>query len=339
MTRRRRAGFTLIELMVVIAIISILVALLLPAVQAAREAARRAMCANNLRQIGLAIHAYEGSNRCFPPATVGYDSPQAWAGFFSVHVHLLPELDKVSLFNSLNFHYGAYPDSLHRSETVVNHIMPLSIPANACNLTVRMTSVALFLCPSDHAPFRPGNNYRGNTGVGYQYEPLPEHPDSGNGLFPEFGLIRPASVTDGLSHTAAFSERLLGSGAAESVPERDLYSMGGLVVTADDQLMSCRIGARPGPLNDDNFNVMGRDWIWTGRERTLYSHTQAPNGRIPDCMWGGHFAGHGMATARSLHPGGVNVLMGDGSLRFVGEGIALQVWRGLGTRSGGELVD
>ncbi len=339
MKNRQRCGFTLIECLVVLGIIGLLVALTLPAVQAAREAARKAHCANNLRQIGLAMTAYESLHQCYPPSTIGLDHYDiTYRGFYSPQVHLLPQLELGTLYNALNLDHGAFPDSLFRDEALVYKLIPGSEAANALNATVRRTTISLFLCPSDGGPFLSGNNYRGNTGLGHQWDTQPESPDSGNGMYPEVGLVRVATIVDGLSHTAAFSERLRGSGADIAVPERDLFAIRrGDLVTSDDLIVSCQVAARPGPFA--TFNTSGRDWMWTGRERTLYTHTQAPNGRIPDCIIGGHFAGMGMASARSHHPGGVNVLMGDGSLRFVGEGISLPAWRGLGTKDGGELVD
>lgn len=109
------------------------------------------------------------------------------------------------------------------------------------------------------------------------------------------------------------------------------------ILSADDLLQGCLTAARPGAT--PTFSLGGRWWFWLGRERTLYTHTQQPNGRVPDCLRIYMDPPYGMATARSWHLGGVNLLMGDGSTRFVTETIDLSVWRGLGTRNGGELVD
>jgi prepilin-type processing-associated H-X9-DG protein len=146
-----------------------------------------------------------------------------------------------------------------------------------------------------------------------------------------------SSVPDGLSHTVAFSERLRGSGHQPPDPERDIFRRMGIANTADQLLMACRIAARPS--NVPGYDDSGRWWFWSGRERTLYNHAQAPNGSIPDCTYGAVTPMIDMATARSRHPGGVNALMGDGSCRFVLDTIDQQVWRGLSTRNGGELVD
>lgn len=109
-----------------------------------------------------------------------------------------------------------------------------------------------------------------------------------------------------------------------------------MVQTADQLITACRLAARS---NGRSFVDGGRWWFWSGRERTLYNHAQAPNGRVPDCLFWSMISSAGMATARSLHPGGVNVGLGDGSVRFVKDSIVPSVWRAIGTRNGGELVD
>ena len=338
-SRTIRRGFTMIECLVVLGIIGLLIALLLPAVQSAREAARRLQCANNLRQIGLAIQAYDAVHQCYAPGFIGRE-PHKWIyyGNFSLHTHLLPYLEQTLLFQSLNIEVGCWPDTLARDEEFTARLFPSSVYAHAANATVRATVIGVFLCPSDSSPMSSGTNYRGNTGVGHGQTEWIETPDGGNGIFPEWGLVRPADVV-GLSHTAAFSERSKGSGATlpDYVAGRDLFPMPPGVITADDAILGCRVAARPNPIA--TYGYSGRDWLWTGRERTLYTHTQTPNGRVPDCIYGMMFGAMGMMTARSQHPGGVNVLTADGSVRFVAEGIALGVWRGLGTRRGGELVD
>jgi len=331
----RRSAFTLIELLVAIGIISILMGLLLPAVQAAREAARRAECANNLRQIGLALHAYHDANHRFPiHLTNKIKGSARYLGFFSVHVRLLPYLDQQPLYEAVNFDVGTVP-----ARNPGFFLKPELRASNAVNATVSQARVATFLCPSDGGGGGgPGNNYRANVGVGPNFLVSREYFDSGNGLFQELGATRASYVRDGLSHTVAFSERLRGSGAPDVPrPERDYWSTPGIVFSADDQLQGCRIAARPG---EETFVHGGKWWFWAGREQTAYTHTQPPNGTVPDCVhWGFVGASPGMATARSWHPGGVNAVMGDGSVRFVAETIDIATWRAFGTRHGGELVD
>ena len=329
----RPRGFTLIELMTVLGTVSILIGLLLPAIESARETVRRLRCQANLHQIGLALHTYLTDHGTFPPSYLGRTSPQ-YLGLYSIQTRILPYLDQRPLYNSINFSVTTCPELVMGSDAPCDRFRPL----NTMNATVLQTGVQLFLCPSDGGAFEgTGNNYRGNTGLGPLYKALPECPDSGNGLFPELGLITPARVPDGLSHTGAFSERLRGAGSgSRAFPERDFYSKGHYVQTADQLVQECRIEARAGSSGSRNA---GRWWFWTGREQTLYTHTQPPNGLVPDCLAGQSLPGNGMATARSDHPGGVNLLMGDGSNRFVEETISAEVWRGLGTRNGRELVD
>ena len=331
---RRRTGFTLIEFLVVIAILCILMALLLPAVMASRESARRSHCQNNLHQIGLAIHSYLAVHDRFSPPTAYRKTPRH-AGFFSIHAQMLPYLDQTALYDAINFQVGTWP-----TDGVNVAFQPSFTAINRVNATVRNVAVATFLCPSDGGPFgSSGNNYRGNAGVGPNWGTTAEHPDSGNGLFAEVGSVRVAQVIDGLGHTAAFSERLQGSARDNSsLPERDIYPQRGFVRTADDLLKSCMITAR-NRSTSGTFTLSGSHWFWTGREQTLYVHAQAPNGRVPDCSGGGSMPAMGMVTARSHHPRGVHLLMGDGSVRFVADSISNVVWRGFGTRNGGELVD
>ncbi len=337
-------GFTLIELLVVTGILSIVAALSLPAVQSAREAARRSKCLSNLHQIGLALQGYESDHGCYPICSTtrvipSKNDPRAaevlYQGLFSIHVRLLPYLEHRGIYNAINFAAGAEP--------LENFGVPPhpTIPALfAINQTSINSHVDTFLCPSDGGPFvGAGNNYRGNVGLGPYVSQWAEYRDSGNGLFRGLGVSRPSYVTDGLSHTASFSERLRGSGRpSHPVPERDFWAWPPPdAASADELLQACRIAARPGA--SPTFTVGGRWWFWLGRERTLYTHTQQPNGRVPDCLHTNAINAPGMATARSWHLGGVNVLMGDGSARFAQETIDRSVWRGLGTRSGGELVD
>jgi prepilin-type N-terminal cleavage/methylation domain-containing protein/prepilin-type processing-associated H-X9-DG protein len=330
--RRPRAGFTLIELLVVIGVIGILAGLVLPAVQAAREAARRAQCANNLKQLGLAIHAYHDAHGAFPVALTGRSDPP-YGGYYSPLVRLLPYLDQRSLYDAINFDTGTQPIE-------IPFAIPLFLDRNVFNHTAMSTQVDLFLCPSDGGPFEEtGNNYRANSGVGYSVTTGITRPDSGNGMFPEWNTTSIAHVTDGLSHTAAFSERLRGSGQTDRlVPHRDSLPLEGTPFTVDLLLKSCQVSAT-GPWREHIFDRNGRWWFFMGRAQTSYNHAQPPNGSIPDCLWPATAVPVGMTTARSGHPGGVHVLMGDGSVRFASDATETRVWWAFGTRNGGEVVN
>ena len=270
-----RRGFTLIELLVVTGVMAILAALLLPAVQASREAARRASCQSNMRQIGIALSGYHGPNNCFPPALTQLNAIE-YGGFYSIHCRLLPYLDQAPLFNSINFDTGTWP-----TEGFMFMPSPSQRAPNPANATGLGTQVAIFLCPSDSGPFAStGNNYRGCAGVGPGILMEAEYPDGGNGIFTEYGPVRASQVSDGLSHTAAFSERLRGSGSSPADPTRDVFPNSLIVRTADDLLLACEAMVRPSNA-DYAYNLAGKRWFWTGREHTLYIHAQAPNGRIP----------------------------------------------------------
>jgi prepilin-type N-terminal cleavage/methylation domain-containing protein/prepilin-type processing-associated H-X9-DG protein len=336
---RRRAALTLVEVLVCMGIISILACLLLPAVQAAREAARRTRCTSNLRQIGVAMHAYLSTYSVLPmnkSSAPGPGGQGTYNGNYSVYVRLLPYLDQRVLHDSINFEVGTMPLEIVGSKSVGAKARDLSV----YNSTAYRTGIAVLLCPSDSGAFEgTGCNYRANTGVGPLFSSNALHPDGGNGLFPDLGWVSAASVPDGLAHTAAFSERNRGPGeVANPILDRDIFvaKAGMRMGTADDSIRHCRASAYVGAMP---FRDGGRWWFWSGRERTLYNHAQAPNGAIPDCLLPAFITTFGLLTPRSQHPGGVNVLMGDGSIRFVNENVSLAVWRGLGTRNGGELVD
>jgi prepilin-type processing-associated H-X9-DG protein/prepilin-type N-terminal cleavage/methylation domain-containing protein len=328
-SNRSLGGFTLIELLVVMGVIGLLIGLLLPAVQAAREGARRAQCSNQLRQLGIAQENYHSVYHCFP---VSITSRAAYdGGFFSIHCRLLPYIDQVTLYNSINFIIGTTP----LITPGIDEPPPSERRRSWFNSTAFSTGVELFLCPSDGGAFREsGTNYRGNTGIGPAGSTTWEYPDSANGIYPELLLVSAAYVTDGLSNTAAMSERTRGSGLlGKPNIARDFWEVGLANATADVLLQRCRSSYAHTP-----FLAAGHSWFWIGRERTLYTHTQPPNGRVPDCVTGRIITATGMATARSLHPGGVNVLFADGSCRFASQGVSMAVWRALGTRNGQEAI-
>ena len=245
-----------------------------------------------------------------------------------------PNSTKAPTFNAINYSTGTWP-------TTALAFYPNNTQSslNLSNATVFSLRINTFLCPSDGGAFEEsGGNYRGNTGVGPEGGTTFEYPDSGNRIFPEIGPVRMSQVSDGPSHTAAFSERLRGSNWSGHLdPDRDLYQTPAILFTADDLIKACAIAARPS--NTFGSVLSGKNWFWTGRDQTLYNHAQAPNGPVPDCAHGSGLPMLELSTARSQHPGGVNLLMGDGSTRFASETTDQAVWRALGTRNGRELVE
>jgi prepilin-type N-terminal cleavage/methylation domain-containing protein len=207
--RRTRHAFTLIELLVVIAVIGVLVALLLPAVQAAREAARRIQCVNNLKQIGLALHNYETRVGVFP---FGMGSAYTYnlCFWYSAHSMLLADLEQAPLYNTINVNFPIYTPS-------GNFAGPSwASQAWVVNSTAIGTKVDVFLCPSDPTSLpldlgvpQPGSNYYGNNGVNPR---VWWNPRVADGVFYTVSRTRIADIRDGASNTAAFAERIKGDG-------------------------------------------------------------------------------------------------------------------------------
>ncbi len=316
---RSRRGFTLIELLVVIAIIGVLIALLLPAVQQAREAARRSQCTNNLKQIGIALHNYHDTLGRFPlsratPATKSYSAQSQMLGF----------LEQTALFNAINFDLGW---------------------ALTVNATARSTEVNVFLCPSDPQSRVPagwaGVNYRANEGANIVFGSGPLS-DPGNvnasmgqpnGMFFANEANNLRDARDGTSNTALFSEHLKGDYSnAVSTADADTYWPQTNPATADEAMAQCR-AINILDLTYQRVSDVGAPWIYGYHSTTHYYHSAPPNHR--SCMFPPNRI---MTTANSAHPGGVNVLIGDGSVRFVKSTVDLAAWRSLGTRNGGELI-
>lgn len=347
---RLRVGFTLIELLVVIAIIAVLIALLLPAVQMAREAARRTQCSNNLHQWGLAMHNYHAVFNYMPAERYGAGARPDW---HSSKVDLMPYLEQSQLFNAYNFING---DPGWGWTGAAGQADPRA------NTTVALANLGILLCPSDGLKLSPGEGGQTNYGVtrggNWQTFPLTD------GIFraSEEGYFRGfRDSTDGLSQTAAMSEQL----------KSDAWRFGGRTIAQDDPISRRRrvwntptapIANGQGSLfNDPNWKSkvgqiadrcqnlpgtttpwdQGRGMWWTVGQHVAsngYNHVGPPNS--PSCfdgpLWsaGGSYWGMS-ASATSLHPGGVNVLMFDGSVRFVNDNINLETWWSLGSARGG----
>jgi prepilin-type N-terminal cleavage/methylation domain-containing protein/prepilin-type processing-associated H-X9-DG protein len=309
---RHRSGFTLIELLVVIAIISVLIALLLPAVQSAREAARRIQCVNNEKQIGLALHNYSESRGALPGADMVFNVTE-----LSALSQVLPYLEQTSVYNSINFAFS-YQDLR--------------------NDTAMMTVINGFICPSDLPDPIPSlggqTNYMANMGSGIVWQasigPNAAMPPP-NGVFYGNSATTFAAIADGLSNTSFFSERVLADGNNAIVsPIADVFFSPGFPLTPDDAMQQCQ-AVNINDLHNQFPLFMGAPWL---NGQHIFLHVTPPNSR--SC--GFFLSLRAVMPPSSRHPGGVNVLFGDGSVKFVKDSVNLPTWRALGTRIGGEVV-
>lgn len=348
-----KRGFTLIEMLVVISVIGILVGLLIPAVQSAREAGRRAWCASNLRQIGLALHGYQAANGSFPSgATASFNpmsqsdpvrpvlgKPTNWSGW-SAQALLLGYVDQAPLYNSINF---AFDPRVNGQE-----------PFNA---TALRTQVGLFLCPSDSYAGDPNlNSYYASIGTSIQ-----NTPHHSTGVFAYQTAYGPQHITDGGSNTVAFGEGLSGN------REGDLYRGNGVVnfgtpfPNADvasaerfpaklmSNLEACDAGFRGARVAPQSISAnRGEFWGWAAEGMSMFNTIVPPGSTrysFNQCRY--HCVGcylldadhSDITNASSDHPGGSNTLFCDGSVRFVKGSMAIRTWWALGTRGGGELPE
>ena len=317
--QRQRRAFTLIELLVVIAIIGVLIALLLPAVQAAREAARRMQCPNNLKQIGIAMHNYDDSIGILPPGRTSY--PHLWSSLAEV----LPYLEGSNQFNAINF---AMPPITSSSVT-------------ARNSTAIQATIKGYLCPSDANeqidPNFGASNYVACAGTGtinggsfkvVAGQPQPE------GVFYDTSHVRLAEITDGLSRTVAFSETIKGNGqdstgAGPRYPLRQFAEFtSNSSVHPRPRPPASRPSSGPG-TGAANGPAAASSWSPT----TISIPPTAPGPTAPT-----RAGAVAITAARSLHPGVVNALLCDGHVQAVKNSINLAVWQALSTRGGGEVV-
>ena len=344
---KRASGFTLIELLVVIAIIAVLIALLLPAVQAAREAARRSQCVNNLKQIGLALHNYHSSNNSLP---WGQCEDDHWQDY-STHLPLLLFLEQGTIYNAFNL---ADLQAVGSSDCGAEPGWPI-------NTTATFAKINVFLCPSDTDRLtNPAghNNYAGNCG---------SSPSSINTLGPMNGPFIGADpgavlntrvfgfqdVRDGLSNTAAFSEKVKGIGTTNTIdltkPSSTVFAVAATaVMNLPSQYYAACLAANPAtgaPQTGYGYDQTGNPYLWGiggmwhigYPPQTRYNHVMTPN--TASCSTGSGGGGNqGAHTASSRHPGVVNVLFCDGSVKAVKNTIGATTWWALGTMGNGEVI-
>jgi prepilin-type processing-associated H-X9-DG protein len=331
----------LIELLVVIAIIAVLIALLLPAVQAAREAARRAQCVNNLKQLGLGLHNYHSAMGSFPPGVsyVNENKPanatEEW-GQWSAQAMMLPYLEQQALFSACNFNLKVDGGAV-----------------NGANTTVNFSYVAMFQCPSDgNVGTVSGNrnsyflSYGTTSGVppgAYNYDTT--------GLFTFRKAYGIRNVTDGTSNTIAASEGLVSN--SSNALKRGQTAMGVNEPRYQNVQTTLTPGqAAPGPTLTAALAMCtaattvqagkGNQWANGNTNYTMFNTIIPPNSQ--QYKWGACKAGTGgvdvadYIIASSNHSGGVNAMMGDGSVRFIKDSISWTIWWSLGTKDGGEVV-
>jgi prepilin-type N-terminal cleavage/methylation domain-containing protein/prepilin-type processing-associated H-X9-DG protein len=324
-------GFTLIELLVVIAIIAVLMALLLPAVQSAREAARRAQCKNNLKQIGLALHNYLDANRVFPPSfCVGGGTGGKW----SPMARILPYLEQGNLYDiaDLNINYSV-------GVNATSGVTEMSIPVNRCpsevNTEIRVGT------PSYSPP-----NYAFNAGTWKVFthaNPLENGGTPGDGAFSPNSKFAPQSFRDGMSNTLCASEirtytPTVGNGLeGADVPPTDISGF-----TAGKFSPNGHTEWVDGKVHETGFTT-----TFTPNAKTIIGGVGAPAGDpiigdFVSCREGGAACAglptYAAVTARSYHSGMVNIVLMDGSVRSANDSISLTIWRNLGARNDGNVI-
>lgn len=330
-SRGDRRGVTLAELLVSIGIIGLLLSLLLPAVQSARERSRTMTCRHQLKQLAIAAHNYETAHRTFPyTSTTWFDSTGRRHYPVSAHRSMAGFLDE-GLGRKVDFNDPTDPGwTASGSPFFFSHK----------HRELQGVRTQILGCPSDG--LKPGStSYRSNVGISVQI--LPPSPSvestSQKGAFVNGRGIPLSEFRDGLSHTALFCERVLGDfDPAQYDPYRDLFSDGQAIQDTAAFVLHCRNDATIVPASE--FSFSGGSWLLGGFLNTWYSHVLLPNSPIPDCSIGPAMidGGPGIVSARSFHTGGVNVVNADASVRFTSDRINDTVWRAAGTRNLGEVA-
>ncbi len=326
-----RRGFTLIELLVVIAIIAIMIALLLPAVQQAREAARRAQCRNNLKQLGLALHNYDSSYGGFPPATI-FDSV-AQAVYANANIVLLPYFDQAALYNAYNMNQSW----LVQTPAVAKTVIPMLVcPSSTVSNPLKLAQVEpLGLpCGSEFGI----SNYGFCRGATDAWCANDTQRDARlMGLFRVNAVVRMAEITDGTSQTIAMGELTAGQqwplchGVGCTTPYAGpLSAANGWIIGAvsNPTLMSA------GVLTSSVFGVTVEPLNKSPVTDTFWGTTS-----MTDCRTSAAGGPHSIGNFRSDHEGGGNFLYADGSVSFISENISMTVYQHLSTTAGGEVAE
>ena len=330
-----RCAFTIVELLVVLAIIGLVAAVMIPAVQQGREASRRAQCASHLQELGRALHNYESAFRAFPPAMPAMpNNPIIGNAWYAPHVRLLPYVEQGAAFGNVNLSQPVLP-------AISKYSGP--VPANVSPNDPRLAVVPVFKCPSDAAlaALNPAANYRVSAGS----RPYDWHRGP-------FVILQPRTsgqFRDGLSATVGMSEKLVGAAnPATFSRRRDFWYSGSAALqsnpSADEMITICASLVAP---PSDFYSFSGSSWFYAGYEFTWYNHVVPPNAQTPDCavdladlpdgVSAGPVSG-GLFQATSYHSAGVNCLMMDGACRFISDDVDISVWRAFATVASGEAL-
>ena len=333
-----RKAFTLIELLVVIAIIAILIALLLPAVQKVREAAARAQCENNLKQLGLAMHNYHDTNKAFPKSEVdgpwGPTPGNDWPSWYilSASYAALAYIEQGTVYNQFQ---------ALKNQTVNNTwgTNPGTGPA--------MQRLSVYICPSSPllggSPPYPGTNYLWCTGSSVDTGGC-DNGKTANGIFAsDTGRRMPAAdIPDGTSNTILASEYIPGVDDANAFKHVAAINVANRSFPTQAELDVLATTAAVGLLHNN-----GQQWAWYGHTNSQFNTAAPPNWKIQNNGAGGVGVGGagwawdsctGLVPARSRHTGGVNACLADGSVRFITDSINLLTWQCLGNAKDGQVL-
>jgi prepilin-type N-terminal cleavage/methylation domain-containing protein/prepilin-type processing-associated H-X9-DG protein len=364
-----KRGFTLIELLVVIAIIAVLIALLLPAVQSAREAARRIQCTNNLKQIGLGIHNYISSYDVFPVGSfLGRANSGALInkGDWSAHARMLSYLEQSALFNAANFSLVNHNDDANRAGLFANQTV--SVTRLNAFLCPSCAAPAWDMPGLRYTAIAPGNNYFASVGSTFEFDAT-QTGGAPNGLFYYIGAtgttVNLAGVTDGTSNTVAYGEWRIGDGnVALLTPTTDVSFVTTFPAGVTRNTPTMSMSNNPtyisnlmtwlsntcepalvasAPLEDSN--TTGQNWAFGVFGDSMGTMVLPPNPEFSNCLnnsFNGGSTGNkqdpGIFALSSFHPGGANVLLADGSVRFLKNSTNLGALWALGSRNQGEIV-